>query len=294
MRLALLSSGTGWHVQDLQRAAATRDIDLDLCEFTGLSDWVPPLSTRSATEYLRVAANRQADAYLVRTMPAGSLEQVIFRMDVLHAAESRGIAVFNPPRALEFCIDKYLTTQRLHAAGLPVPSTWCGQGADEAMVAYEQLGGDVIIKPLFGSEGRGMVRVSDAETAWRVCHAVANTGGVLYLQEFIEHDGWDVRAFVLGDQVLAAMKRHSDHWRTNVAQGASTTRLRLSASEQELAIAAARVVGCPIAGVDLLHGPNGWHVLEVNGVPGWKALSATCDEDVAGAVLDFIAQRVQA
>ncbi len=230
----------------------------------------------------------------MRTMPGGSLEQVIFRMDVLHAAESRGIPVFNPPRALECCIDKYLTTQRLQFAGLPVPRTWCGQTADEAMVAYEQLGGDVVIKPLFGSEGRGMVRVADVETAWRVCHAVANTGGVLYLQEFIEHGGWDVRAFVLGDQVLAAMKRQSDNWRTNVAQGASTSRLRLSASEQELAIVAARAVGCPIAGVDLMLGPNGWFVLEVNGVPGWKALSATCEVNVSGAVLDFIAERVRA
>jgi RimK family alpha-L-glutamate ligase len=213
---------------------------------------------------------------------------------VLHAAEARGIPVFNPPRALECCIDKYLTTQRLADAGLPVPRTWCGQTADDALTAFERLGCDVVIKPLFGSEGRGMVRVSDVETAWRVCHAVENTGGVLYLQEFIEHGGCDVRAFVLGDRILASMKRHGRDWRTNVAQGARAESVTLGAEETSLALAAACAVGCPIAGVDMLFGPNGWLVLEVNGVPGWRALSAACDLDVAGAVLDFIAERVQA
>jgi ribosomal protein S6--L-glutamate ligase len=226
-------------------------------------------------------------------MPAGSLEQVIFRMDVLHAAEANGIPIFNPLRALECCIDKYLTTQRLAAAGLPVPQTWCGQRADDAVIAYGRLGGDVVIKPLFGSEGRGMVRVSDPDTAWRVCHAVENIGGVLYLQEFVKHDGYDVRAFVLGDRVLASMKRHGRDWRTNVAQGGRAERYPLGDAERELALAAARAVGCPIAGVDLLLGPNGWLVLEVNGVPGWRALCSACDIDVAGAILDFIATRVQ-
>ena len=291
MRLALLSSGNGWHVQDLQRAAAVRDVELELCEFKSLNDSILISSAAdSAAQSLRVAANC---GILVRTMPAGSLEQVIFRMDVLHAAESRGIPVFNPPRALECCIDKYLTTQRLAAAGLPVPNTWCGQTADDARIAYEQLGGDVVIKPLFGSEGRGMVRVTDVDTAWRVCHAVENTGGVLYLQEFIEHGGWDVRAFVLGDCILASMKRHGRDWRTNVAQGARTEPITLGAEETSLALAAARAVGCPIAGVDLLLGANGWLVLEVNGVPGWRALSKACNMDVAGAVLDFIVERVR-
>jgi RimK family alpha-L-glutamate ligase len=284
MRLAILSSGLGWHVQDLLRAATKRGIEIDLQDFRTLHASIPTLST---------AHRPLPTAYLVRTMPAGSLEQVIFRMDVLHAAESAAIPVFNPPRALECCIDKYLTTQRLAAAGLPVPRTWCGQRADDAMTAYQQLGGDVVIKPLFGSEGRGIVRVSDSETAWRVCHAVENTGGALYLQEFIEQGGWDVRAFVLGDRVLAAMKRYGRDWRTNIAQGGRAEPFALGEKETALALAAARAVGCPIAGVDLLLGSNGWLVLEVNGVPGWRALSMACDIDVAGAVLDFIAGRVR-
>lgn len=283
MRLALLSSGNGWHVQDLQRAAAKRDIEIELQDFREVHASIPRLLTAHCP---------LPTAYLVRAMPSGSLEQVIFRMDVLHAAESQGIPVFNPPRALECCIDKYLTTQRLADAGLPVPRTWCGQNANEAIVAYEQLGGDVVIKPLFGSEGRGMVRVCDPDSAWRVCYAVENTGGVLYLQEFVVHNDWDVRAFVLGDRVLAAMIRYGRDWRTNVAQGGRAEPFALGEKETELALAAACAVGCPIAGVDLLLGPSGWLVLEVNGVPGWRALRAACDVDVAGAVLDFVVTQV--
>lgn len=281
MRLGLLASGGGWHVRDLQRAAAARDIQIELLDCAALHRSIP------------VELNQNPfSAVLVRTMPAGSLEQTIFRMDAMHASETEGVAVFNPPRALECCIDKYLTTQRLAGAGLPVPRTWCGQKTDDAMVAFLELGGDVVIKPLFGSEGRGMVRVCDPETAWRVCRAVESVGGVLYLQEFIPHGGWDVRAFVLDDRVLAAMKRHGQEWRTNVAQGAKAEPMLLEGREQQLTIAAARAVGCPIAGVDLLLGPSGWLVLEVNGVPGWQAISRACQVDVAGAILGFIAARV--
>src|SRR5206468_194859 len=96
----------------------------------------------------------RVDCVLVRTMPAGSLEQVVFRMDVLHRLESRGIRVLNPPRALEAAVDKYLACCRLEAAGLPVPPTMACENADAAVEAYEKLGSDVVVKPLFGSEGK--------------------------------------------------------------------------------------------------------------------------------------------
>jgi glutathione synthase/RimK-type ligase-like ATP-grasp enzyme len=86
-------------------------------------------------------------------------------MDVLHRLEARGVPVLNPARALEVCVDKYLATARLEAAELPVPPTAVCQDADSALEAFAALGGDVVVKPLFGSEGRGMVRISDPELA---------------------------------------------------------------------------------------------------------------------------------
>src|SRR5262249_58449628 len=131
-----------------------------------------------------------------------------------------GGMVQTPPRALEICIDKYLATSLLEAAGLPVPPTIVCQSSDDAMAAFASLSGDVVVKPLFGSEGRGMVRISDEEIAWRTFRAIERTDSVLYLQKFIDHPGWDLRVFVLNGDVRAAMRRHArDGWRTNVAQG---------------------------------------------------------------------------
>ena len=277
MRIAILCGRTGWHVQDLLRAATA----------TG--------HTAEPVDFRRLAAPHDSwplagfDAALVRIMPVGSLEQVVFRMDLLHAA-SANLTVLNPPRAIETCVDKYLTNIRLQAAGLPTPRTHVAQHADDAMLGFEALGGDVVIKPLFGSEGRGMQRITDRELAWRTFHVLANTGQVIYQQEFIRHPGWDVRAFVLGGKVLAAMRRTSrNDWRTNVAQGGVANAVTLGETETRLALEAARAVGAPMAGVDLLPGPHGeWYVIEVNAVPGWRALGVACGIDVAREVVSFL------
>lgn len=280
MRIALLSAGAGWHVRDLQRAAAQQGHGAAAVDFRRLS--------------AAVAHGPDAlagfDAVLVRTMPPGSLEQVVFRMDLLHRAQARGLAVLNPPRAVETCVDKYLATACLEAAGLRVPPTIVCQHADAALEVFETLGGDVVVKPLFGSEGRGMVRISDPEMAWRVLRTLERTQSVLYLQQFIRHPGWDLRVFVLGGRVLTAMRRYSNgDWRTNVAQGGRGEVVHLSADEERLSLRAAAALGAAMAGVDLMQGPRGeWYVLEVNAVPGWRALAAATGVDVAAAVIDFL------
>ncbi len=166
--------------------------------------------------------------------------------------------VLNSPAALETCIDKYLTTARLEAAGLPVPATVVCQTADAALEAFEVLGGDVVVKPLFGSEGRGMMRIADPDLAWRTFHTLERLQSVIYVQRFIAHPGWDLRAFVVHGRVVAAMRQRSTKgWRTNVAQGAKPELARLDQAEERLAIAAADAVGVDLSGVDLLPGRNG-------------------------------------
>lgn len=280
MRIAILSGGTGWHVQDVLRAARVLGHDATALDFRALHATVNAVSDPLAA----------FDAVLVRTMPAGSLEQVVFRMDLLHEAAARGIPVLNPPRAVEVCVDKYLTTARLARAGIATPSTAVCQRSHDAMLAFERLGGDVVLKPLFGAEGRGMCRITDPETAWRTFRVLEQTAQVMYLQRFVRHPGWDYRAFVLGGRVLAAMRRVAGaDWRTNVAQGGTAERATLNREEERLALRAAEAVECPIAGVDLLPGPNGeLFVIEVNAVPGWKALGPTCGVDVAKEVVRFL------
>ena len=280
MRLALLAGGDGWHVRDLKRAAASLGHEAVAIDFRKLS--------------AGVATGRDSfagfDAVLVRTMPPGSLEQVVFRMDLLHRLVARGIPVVNSPAALETCIDKYLASARLEAAGLPVPATVVCQDADSAIEAFHSLGGDVVVKPLFGSEGRGMMRVTDAELAWRTFRTLERTQSVLYLQQFIKHRGWDLRAFVLGGRVLTAMRRHARNgWRTNVAQGARAEPVLLDASQEKLALAAAAAVGVEAAGIDLLPASDGtFFVLEVNAVPGWRALAKATGIDVATEFVRYL------
>lgn len=285
LRIGLLSGGAGWHVRDLQRAAAARRHECALLDFRILRGAI-------------AAGNGPLDGFdaiIVRTMPAGSLEQVVFRMDLLHRAHERGTFVLNPPRALETCIDKYLATARLEAAGLPVPPTISCQTADDAMSAFAELGGDVVVKPLFGAEGRGMVRVSDAEIAWRAFRVLERTACVLYLQKFIEHPGWDLRVFVLDGRVIAAMKRHARNgWRTNIAQGGRGEPLSIEPHLARMALDAADACGTLAAGVDLLMGPRGeWCVLEVNAVPGWRALAPVTGIDIAGAIIELLEQRLR-
>src|SRR6266699_511323 len=135
---------------------------------------------------------------------------------------------------------------------MPVPPTAVCQDAEAALEAFAALGGDVVVKPLFGSEGRGMVRVSDPELAWRTFRTLERTQSVLYLQQFVRHPGWDLRVFVLDGKVLTAMRRYANgSWRTNIAQGGRGEVVRLSGEEERLALRAATAADTLIAGVDL-------------------------------------------
>ncbi|MCI0684912.1 MAG: RimK family alpha-L-glutamate ligase [Gemmataceae bacterium] len=279
MRIAILSFGVGWHVRDLMRAAQQFGHQATPIDFRKVQASLPHASTLDGF-----------DAVIVRTMPPGSLEQVVFRMDVLHQLQAKGVRVLNPPRALEICVDKYLASARLENAGLPTPPTVVCQDAEAAFTAFEKLGGDVVVKPLFGSEGRGMVRVDSPDLAWRVFRTLERLQTVLYVQQFVAHPGWDLRLFVLGGKVLAAMRRRAkDGWRTNVAQGGRAEAASVTAEESRLALAAAEAVGTEAAGIDLLpHPEGGYHVLEVNAVPGWRALAPATGVDVGLAIVDSV------
>jgi RimK family alpha-L-glutamate ligase len=149
----------------------------------------------------------------------------------------------------------------------------------------------VIVKPLFGSMGLGMVRVSDEEMAWRVFRTIEQISGVYYLQRTIEHEGRDIRAFVIGGQVLGAIERQADGWRTNLARGGNAGPVQLSRDWTTLALRAAAAVGAEYAGVDLLPARDGQvYVVEVNGIPGWQGLQQATGLDVAGALLEQIAR----
>src|SRR6185312_7169898 len=164
--------------------------------------------------------------------------QIVYRVDALHWLEDLGVAVMNPPRAIERTVDKFYTSALLSRAGLATPDTVVCERADDAMAAFRNMR-DVIVKPLVGSMGLGMVRVSDEEIAWRVFRALEAIHGVYYLQRTIEHDGRDVRVFVVGDRVLGAIERSAAGWRTNLARGGRAETCPLSPEWAALAVRAA-------------------------------------------------------
>jgi len=161
----------------------------------------------------------------------------------------------------------------------------------EAFLAF----GDVIVKPLFGSNGRGMVRVTDEEIAHRVFRALELERAVYYVQETIPHDGRDVRAFVVGDKVVAAAWRTSEGWKTNIARGGRAEGMALPPEWEQMSLAAARAVGADYAGVDLLPSRSGEvYVLEVNGIPGWRGLQGTTLVDIAASIVQRLEARQEA
>ncbi len=292
-RACILGEPTGWHAMRLEDLLSRRGFSPTIVTWQSLT-----AAVATAGESFGPSEFAAADVVAVRGMPGTSpsvsrLEEVIFRMDVLGRLAASGTPVVNPPRALEIAIDKYVALAVLADAGLPVPRTVVVQNAAEAERTWEALGGDCVAKPLFGSRGRGIVRCTSAEA---VASAVAFGSGVTYLQEFVPHGGWDVRALVIGERVFG-MRREAapGQWVTNLARGGSARALVLTPSHEDIARRAAAAVGASLAGVDLLPATDGrLLVLEVNAVPGWRGIETVVGNGVGAAVADHVAAMARA
>lgn len=280
MLVTLLGERGGWHVGKLAEALSRRGHTVEVVSWQSVGAAIVPGGLRFTPDALAAA-----DVVAVRGMPgvgAGlqRLEEVIFRMDALAQIEAAGTPVVNSPRALEIAIDKYLSLALLARAGIRVPRTTVVQGHASARLAWNEFGRTCVAKPLFGSRGRGIRRVETASEA-----ATIGGDGVAYLQELIPHPGWDLRVLVVGDEAFA-MRRvaAAGEWRTNVSLGGRPEAVEASADEVALAQRAASTVGARIAGVDILPGPDGPVVLEVNAVPAWRGLQSVVHTDLTEIV----------
>jgi RimK family alpha-L-glutamate ligase len=288
MRVGVLGNEGGWYVDELCRIGQGLGHDVVALTF-------PSLIAHNSRGALQISCDESSlfdfDVIIVRTMPPGSLERVVTRMDLLSGLEAAGTRVVNPPKAIECAVDKWLTTQKLIQAGIPVPETAVCEDSEAAIQLCEQLGGDVVVKPLFGSEGRGIIRVDSEDLAWRVFRSLERIGAVMYLQRFIPSVDGDYRILLLDGQVIGAMKRHAppDDFRTNAAQAGTCTAWTPNDREVELAVRAASAAGCVFSGIDLIYDRDGnAKVLEVNAVPGWKALQKACDVCVPTQLFEWM------
>jgi RimK family alpha-L-glutamate ligase len=278
----LVSDQRDWHARQMEAAftaagARVERIDLADCGFdtsspSGLS--------------LPVLGSRVPDAVHVRTLSAGSFEAVTKRLGVLHALTKLGVVVWNDARAIERCVDKSMTSFLLAQAGVPTPPTWTTESAEaaRALVEREAPRGPLVLKPLFGAQGKGLRLI-------RLPEDLPNPeemAGVYYLQQFQSNgtqDFTDYRLFVLRGRVIAAMMRRAATWITNVKQGGEPLAVAPDPKMERLAIAAAEAVGAEIAGVDVLVTAQGAPtVLEVNSMPAWSGLQKVTKRNIAEAI----------
>jgi tetrahydromethanopterin:alpha-L-glutamate ligase len=308
LRLGVLGAADGWYMRDLKRAAqhfsGDRAVRIEPLAFSELhvAYWEGPQPIASAGAGSPAGNGAPApdlrsalDALMVRTMPLGSLEQTIFRMNALHVAERSGTRVVNPPRALEIAIDKWLTLDTLRRAGLEIPRTVCCQTRAQAMEGWRALGSDCVVKPIFGGEGRGILRVTDPDMAWRVFSTLEQLQSVMYLQEFLESPGYDLRLLVIADAVFCVRRENRSDWRTNVSRGGTAIQETPSFEQVSMAFAACKTIGAWMAGVDILPTRDGRNVvLEVNAVPGWKATANALGVDIAHVILEQLVADIAA
>jgi tetrahydromethanopterin:alpha-L-glutamate ligase len=241
---------------------------------------------------------RLPDAVLVRSITAGSFEAITRRLGVLHALENMGVPVWNGAAAIERCVDKSMTSFLLAHAGLPTPQTFAVEGIEAARIiaARECRTGPLVLKPLFGAQGRGIRMIREPDDL----PGSKEVADVFYLQRYVSRAGppfRDFRVFVCAGQAIAMMSRRNEEWITNVNRGGKPEALRpeLETELSGLAVAAAAAVGASFAGVDILRDDHGKaFVLEVNSMPAWSGLQSVSSVNIADALAGAFLDQIKA
>jgi RimK family alpha-L-glutamate ligase len=293
-RIAIFTDEPGWHGDRLAyefaaRGCHVRFVSLKNCHFD-LANEVPVL-------HLPNFGSSLPDAAFVRGVPGGSLEQIVFYLDVLHALTEMGLPVYNGARAIERSVDKGMTTFMLRRAGLPTPPTWVTGDCEQARsLAMRELavGHELVCKPLFGAQGAGLVRVRAGDSL----PPIETFHGIYYLQRYIDtgEGSWhDWRVFVIAGRAAAAMRRQGTSWISNVATGGRCQAAVLDDTLRHLAESAVAAVDMNYGGVDILRDAAGraW-VVEINSIPAWRGLQSTCNVNLAGMLVDDFLRQCEA
>jgi RimK family alpha-L-glutamate ligase len=286
LKIGILSSNKKeWHIRRLTKEFQNRGIDSYVFPITSLVSRIGETPKISSKNY----PIEDFDIIIVRRVPGGSAEQVFYRMDVLRMLEEHGVYIINSPRSIEKAVNKYYTSALLEKHSINTPKTIVVENFSDAMKAFDELGGDIILKPLFGSLGMGMTRIIDKNIAYRIFRSLESTNSVYYIQEYIEHNGEDIRIFIIGGKVVAAMKRTSNSWKTNISSGGKAQPYKPKKEVINTSIKAIKIIGLHYAGVDILESKNrGLQVIELNSTPGWEGLQSVNKIDITKNLVDFI------
>jgi tetrahydromethanopterin:alpha-L-glutamate ligase len=292
-RIPIFTDDPGWHGRRLQQALAIHGYE---AVYVSLKDCHLDLTQGSVGVVIPGFEDGLPGGVFVRGVPHGTLQQVIARLDILHALQMLGVTVYNHGRGIERTVDKSMTSLLLHLNDIPTPETWICESRQQAQsrILKETMAGHMlVIKPMFGSQGKGVRRL-DSNSPLPL-PMEEHVDGLYYLQRFIDSGAgaWhDHRVFVIADKAVGAMKRCGNGWISNVAQGASCEFLSINSDIAELAVAAARAVDIDYCGVDIIRDcEDRLYVLEINGIPAWKGLQSVIETDIAQALVnDFVAK----
>ncbi len=232
---------------------------------------------------------RLPDGVFVRSISAGTLEQITFRLGLLHALRESGVRVWNDARVIERCVDKSQTTFLLHKAGIATPRTRVCETEVHARDYTQELDRPLVMKPLFGSQGKGIGKISsqaELPKGETVDH-------IYYMQDYVpprEALFEDWRVLATRHRIIAAMTRRGTTWVTNIHQGGKAKGLVPDAEMTAVSMAAMRAIDADYAGIDLIRTANGQlQVLEVNSNPAWRGLQTVADVNIAEAIAeDFL------
>jgi len=235
------------------------------------------------------------DAGIVRSLGAHiTLDTYIRRIGVLEALATKALIV-NKPEAITYTRDKWRSLLRLALNNIPVPTTVVTENPFTAMRFCSRYG-KVVYKPLMGSLGLGSTLLTDPDLAYHVTRNLTNLRISSYYQVFLDKPGFDFRVFVVGDQVIGAMKRVVETgWKTNIAQGARGIKVDYAEYPEvyDMALKAVKVLNLDYAGVDVVYDKlsDKYYVLEVNAFPQWEGLRAATGIDVAKHIVLYVVSK---
>ena len=234
------------------------------------------------------------DLCFLRSFGPGSCEQITKRVSMMEHLELSGSLVVNPTYAYRKVKDKYSMICTLAKAGLQIPKTYVTEMANWAYRASQDFS-QIVYKPIVGALGFGSMKFDNSDMAFNAFKTLERLGQPLYIQEYFDKPSRDIRAFVLGDKVLASIYRIGapGKWKTNVAQGSQVKAAKLSAELEGISLKAVEAVGLLYAGVDIMETSSGPVILEVNGSPSWQGLQQATGINVAEYLVKFAADIVK-
>jgi len=283
MRMGIISEERDWVTDELKSKMEKNDIDPVIIQ--------PSKIISSIGSDVKFEQNNRSilDLKCAFVRNIGEGVEMFHRFDMLKYLENY-IPIINPMDGIENAGNKFRTSFLMEVHKIPHPKTIVAEDVNKALIAADKFE-DVVLKPLFGNQGKGLVRVKGRSTVAKLkaLNTFKSSHGVIYMQEFVNNPNnvyRDIRAFAVGDKVVSAMYRTSDNWITNIRQNGVPEKCEITDELTEIVLAAKDAVGLVYGGVDILESSEGLKVIEVNACPSWEGLSRISDADIAQSLID--------